>query len=122
MLACSRSFHAALTVEKAALRVRNYTGVEGAFSIRACYGCTEPDCAAACPTGALTPRAGGGVAFKVAACTNCGACVKACVPRALQWDLETRQPLVCHHCGICVQFCPNAVLGMKEVEAKGAGA
>ncbi|MBF0498826.1 MAG: 4Fe-4S dicluster domain-containing protein [Candidatus Riflebacteria bacterium] len=117
MLACSRSWFAALTVEKAALRIRNYAGVEGAFSIRACYGCLEPDCARACPTGALSNRSGGGVILDVKKCDNCGDCVKACVPKALQWDVEARQPIPCRHCGICTGFCPNAVIGMTDSDA-----
>lgn len=112
MYSCSRAWFAALTLEKAALRVRNYAGVEGAFSIRACYGCLDPDCANVCQTKALTPRPGGGVQFNPKTCTNCGDCVKACIPKALQWDVEHKQPIVCRHCGICVQFCPNGVLGM----------
>jgi len=116
MSACSRTWENALTVEKSAMRVKNYPGVEGAFSVRICYGCIEPDCAAVCPSGALTPRDGGGVRFEKDRCINCGACVKACVPRALQWDLEELRPIVCHHCGICAAFCPNNVLALVEVE------
>ncbi|MFZ2956310.1 MAG: 4Fe-4S dicluster domain-containing protein [Candidatus Ozemobacteraceae bacterium] len=115
MYSCSRSWFSALTIEKAALRVRNYAGVEGAFSIRACYGCLEPDCARACPTNALADRPGGGVILNPAACVNCGACVKACVPKAMQWDVETKRPIPCRHCGICVGFCPNGVLAMQDV-------
>ena len=121
MYSCSRAWFAALTVEKAALRVRNYAGVEGAFSLRVCYGCLDPDCSNVCQTKALTPRAGGGVQFNAKTCTNCGDCVKACVPKALQWDVEHKQPIVCRHCGICVQFCPNGVLGMTGEGAAATG-
>ena len=119
MFACSRTWFQAITVEKAALRVKNYAGVEGAFSIRPCYGCLDPDCARACPTQALTPRTGGGVELNADACTNCGLCIEACVSNALQWDHETRRPIVCHQCGVCVQFCPNGVIGMVDVVAEG---
>lgn len=117
MFACSRTWFSEITVEKAALRVRNYAGVEGAFSVRACYGCKEPDCALACPTGALITRADGGVDLKTDRCTGCGECVRACVPKALQWNHATERPIVCHHCGVCVKLCPNAVLGMVEPTA-----
>jgi Fe-S-cluster-containing dehydrogenase component len=121
MYACSRTWFQAITAEKAALRVKNYAGVEGAFSIRPCYGCIEPDCAKACPVEALVPRTGGGVEFDEAKCVNCGLCVKACVADALQWDHETRQPIVCHQCGVCTRFCPNSVIEMKDVsKSKGA--
>ncbi len=115
MFACSRVWHQAITVEKAALRVKNYAGIEGAFSIRPCYGCADPDCARACPTQALTPRAGGGVVFDETKCTHCEACTQACVPEALQWDHEKHVPIVCRQCGVCVKFCPNGVIGMQEI-------
>lgn len=115
MYACSRTWFQAITVEKAALRVKNYAGVEGAFSIRPCYGCADPDCARACPTSALTPRPGGGVNFDSSKCSHCGSCVDACIPEALQWDHEKKSPIVCHQCGVCVQFCPNDVIAMVEI-------
>ncbi|RCK78847.1 MAG: Iron-sulfur cluster binding protein [Candidatus Ozemobacter sibiricus] len=117
MFACSRIWYKAITVEKAALRVKNYAGVEGAFSIRPCYGCADPDCARACPTAALTPRPGGGVDLDSAKCTHCGACTEACIPEALQWDHEQKQPIVCRQCGVCVQFCPNDVIAMVDIPA-----
>ena len=115
MYACSRTWFQALTVEKAALRVKNYSGVEGAFSIRPCYGCENPDCASVCPTDALTPREGGGVKLDAEKCVHCNKCVQACVANALQWDYEARLPLVCHQCGVCANFCPNEVIKMVEI-------
>jgi len=115
MFACSRTWFKAITMEMAALRVRNYAGVEGAFSIRPCYGCADPDCVRACPTQALSPRPGGGVKLDETKCTHCGACRDACIPNALQWDAERKMPIVCHQCGVCVQFCPNDVISMSEI-------
>lgn len=125
MYSCSRVWEGVMSPEKAALRVRNYSGAEGAFSVRACYGCADPDCLKPCPTQAITLRAGGGVEFQGDKCIHCGKCVAACIPKALQWNPETRQPIVCRHCGICVTFCPNGVLEMIPIPApdnKGAGA
>jgi len=119
MFACSRTWFQAITVEKAALRVKNYPGVEGAFSIRPCYGCQDPDCARACPSGALTARVGGGVDLNEEKCIHCNTCVAACVSNALQWDQETETPIVCHQCGLCVQFCPNGVIGMVDIAPEG---
>jgi Fe-S-cluster-containing dehydrogenase component len=115
MMACARTWKNTIGVENAALRVRAYNGIEGAFSIRACYGCLDPDCARACPTSALSPRKGGGVSFDVTLCNHCGACITACVPSALQWDDDLKCPIVCHQCGVCVTFCPNSVLAMVDV-------
>ena len=116
MYACSRMVHNAAGSGKAALRVKAYTGVEGAFSIRVCARCEEPDCAAACPTGALTKAPGGGVRLKKELCISCMACVKACAIGALQWDEEEKRPLPCIHCGQCVKYCPNHVLALCEKE------
>ncbi len=116
MYACSRTWFKAITAEKAALRVKNYAGAEGAFSIRLCYGCLDPDCSRACPTDALTPRKGGGVELNAEKCVNCHQCVEACIANALQWDHETRMPIVCHQCGVCTRFCPNQVIKMVEID------
>ncbi|AKI96744.1 4Fe-4S dicluster domain-containing protein [Kosmotoga pacifica] len=116
MYACSRTWQQAITVEKAALRVKNYPGVEGAFSVRICYGCNNPDCIVVCPTQALTKRKGGGVVFDSSKCIHCRKCIDACVPGALQWDTEFEIPIICHHCGICASYCPNSVLALVEVE------
>ncbi len=116
MYACSRMVKNAAGSGKAALRVKAYTGVEGAFSIRVCARCEEPDCAAACPTGALTKAPGGGVRLKKELCISCMACVKACAIGALQWDEEEKRPLPCIHCGQCAKYCPNNVLALCERE------
>lgn len=116
MFACSRTWFKALTVEKAALRVKNYAGAEGAFSIRPCYGCADPDCARACPTGALVARPGGGVKLDPDKCVHCHECVDACISNALQWDYETELPIVCHQCGVCTRFCPNKVIEMVDID------
>lgn len=116
MYACSRMVKNAAGSGKAALRVKAYTGVEGAFSIRVCARCKEPDCAAACPPGALTKAPGGGVRLKKELCISCMACVKACAIGALQWDEEEKRPLPCIHCGQCVKYCPNNVLALCERE------
>lgn len=121
MYACSRTWYKALTPEKAALRVRNYNGVEGAFSVKVCLACIDPDCARACPTTALTAKKTGGVSFAPEKCNNCGECVKACVAGALQWNHESAQPIICRHCGICVRFCPNEVIAMVESDVPFGG-
>jgi Fe-S-cluster-containing dehydrogenase component len=114
MLACSRTFFQAITTEKAALRIRVYSGAEGAFSIRTCSACQDPDCARVCPTGALSLRPGGGVKLDEKLCSHCGRCIRACTIASLQWDRESKLPIPCRHCGTCVKYCPNEVIGMTE--------
>lgn len=43
-----------------------------------CQHCERPDCAAACPTDAITRRADGIVVIDEAACIGCGYCTVAC--------------------------------------------
>jgi Fe-S-cluster-containing dehydrogenase component len=120
MYACSRMLRAHGGTEKAAMRVRSYTGVEGAFSLRVCARCEEPDCAAACPKGALTVASGGGVRLKKDLCVGCRLCVKACKISALQWDWEEKIPIPCVQCGQCVKYCPNGVIAMEDRETGAA--
>lgn len=112
--ACSRAWGKAVGVERSALRVKAYAGVEGVFSVRICRGCEDPDCARSCPTGALRPSGRGfGVELSEELCIRCGACVKGCAASALQWDEERGLPVPCRHCGVCCSFCPTGVLGMR---------
>jgi len=116
MFACTRTWHGAVGIEKSAMRVKNYPGVEGAFSVRVCQACKDPECAAACPTGALrVSKRGFGVELVKELCRHCRKCIKACAANALQWDEQEQVPIVCHHCGVCVRYCPTEVLAMEEV-------
>ena len=114
MYACSRTFAGMATTNRAALRVKVYSGTEGAFSLRTCVRCLEPDCATACPSGALLKAPGGGVRLDKDRCVSCGACVRACVIRALLWNADDRRPMPCVHCGTCARYCPNGVLALVD--------
>jgi len=122
MYACSRMLRSHGGTEKSAMRVKSYAGTEGAFSLRVCARCENPDCSAACPKGALPERSGGGVQLKKDLCGNCRKCVKACKISALQWDWEEALPMPCVHCGQCVKFCPNGVIVIAERTNSGKGA
>lgn len=117
MYACSRVLGKSSSCAKAALRVAAYAGVEGAFSIRVCSRCADPDCVKACPSGALAEANGGGARIvKKDLCVSCGACVKACAIHAMQWNEADKKPIPCVQCGTCVKYCPNNVLALKEEE------
>jgi len=105
-----------MTTLKSAIRVKAYTGTEATFSIRACRACPDPDCVAACPTGALAQKKSGALHLAREKCNRCGACVEACLFGALAWDEGDKMPLPCSHCGVCVRYCPNQVLAMVERE------
>ena len=114
MYACSRILRRHGGTNKSALRVRHYTGVEGAFSLRTCSRCEIPDCIEPCRTGALINARGGGVRLKPALCIHCRKCIHACGIAALQWDEVEKLPIPCIHCGQCVKYCPNGVLAIVE--------
>ena len=114
MYACSRILRRHGSTNKAALRIRYYAGVEGAFSLRVCSRCETPDCVDPCTTGALFTARGGGVRLKADLCTHCRKCVRACGIGALQWNESEKLPIPCIQCGHCVKYCPNEVLGLIE--------
>ena len=116
MYACSRTWHEALTTSKAALRVRSYSGSDGSFSIRTCKACPNPECVAACPTGALRQKKNGALEHDKEKCISCKACIESCLIEGLAWDEEFSHPLPCIQCGVCVDYCPNQVIAMVEVE------
>ncbi|WP_369126716.1 4Fe-4S binding protein [Flagellimonas olearia] len=87
------------------------------FEARVCLACSPAPCAAACPTGALSQRKGGGVIQKKNLCIRCGECAKACPVDAIFLDHEVN-PYVCIHCGQCVAFCPHDCLEMVELPEK----
>jgi Fe-S-cluster-containing dehydrogenase component len=114
MYACSRVLRRHGGTNKAALRIRHYAGLEGAFSLRVCSRCETPDCVESCPKEALFTARGGGVRLKAALCIHCRKCVRACGISALQWDENEKLPIPCIQCGQCVKYCPNGVLALVE--------
>ena len=114
MYACTRFLRRQGGTNKAAMRVRHYAGVEGAFSLRVCTRCETPDCVESCPKNALFTAKGGGVRLKADLCVHCRKCVRACGISALQWNETEKLPIPCIQCGQCVKYCPNAVIALIE--------
>ncbi|PLJ77461.1 4Fe-4S dicluster domain-containing protein [Infirmifilum sp. SLHALR2] len=113
MFACSRRFSEG-GLAKSAIHVASIGGVERGFKVVVCRGCEEPSCAAACPTGALVKRKGGGVILNPARCIGCGNCARACPIGAVMWDYESNKPIICVHCGYCTSYCPYGVLALSR--------
>ena len=114
--ACARTNYGSLSIDRSAIRVKTYGGIEGQFIVVACKGCDDPPCVRACPTGALIPRKGGGAKLNPELCVSCESCKQACIINAIEMDAITGKPLICIHCGACVRFCPHEVIGMGERE------
>ncbi len=101
---------------KSSIHIKTSGGLSGRFVATVCHACREAACAEACPTGALTPRKGGGVLLKAAQCIGCKRCVDVCTARAVGFNIDDRKPIICKHCGLCAQMCPHNCLVMVEVE------
>lgn len=118
VFACARTNYRALSMDRAAIAVKTRGGMSSGFVVIICKGCDSPDgpvCTRVCPTGALTPRKGGGCKLDPTLCNNCGACKETCTLGAIRLDRETGKPLICTHCGMCTRYCPHEVIGLEQV-------
>jgi len=115
MMACARTYYDTVSLMNSAIDIQTSGGIESAYVVVVCHACTDPPCARACPTGALTKRDGGGVVLNKDLCTGCKQCKDACLIGAIRMD-GSNKAIVCRHCGICASFCPHGVLEMRKVE------
>ncbi len=115
MLACSRTNADAISLIDSAIEVKTTGGIEGGMEIIVCHSCIKPPCANACPTGALTPRNGGGIILDRSICDSCGNCIDACLPRAIHFNRD-KMPITCVYCGMCARFCSHDVLELRKIE------
>ncbi|MBU0945097.1 MAG: 4Fe-4S binding protein [Proteobacteria bacterium] len=116
-LACARLVNKRFSWETAGIRIESSGGLSSGFLAKRCLACDPAPCVAACPTGCLKQRPGGGVTIRRKLCIRCGDCVDVCPVDAIAAD-ETGDIYVCLHCGRCVDFCPHGCLEMGSAEKK----
>ncbi|WP_163337335.1 4Fe-4S binding protein [Desulfopila sp. IMCC35008] len=112
-MACARLVQRRLSWNTAGIRIKSSGGLSTGFVAVRCLACDPAPCAAACPTGAMRQRQGGGVVMRRKMCIRCGECVGACPVHAIVQG-ESGGAYVCIHCGRCVPFCPQDCLEMRE--------
>ncbi len=116
MLACARTNQNSLSPLMSAIRISTAGGYQTPIVAEYCRGCLDPECAKACPTGALVPRKEGGVIFKESLCVGCKNCVDACPLGVISFREDKKIPIICRQCGVCAKFCPHKCLVMVDKE------
>ncbi|MCG6538282.1 MAG: 4Fe-4S dicluster domain-containing protein, partial [Syntrophales bacterium LBB04] len=84
-----------------------------------CMQCKDPQCAKACPSGALTKSEYGPVLYDSEKCSGAKRCVEACPFHVPQFDAATNKIVKCSMCAhrvsqgkqpACVEVCPSGAL------------
>ncbi|HEX9079621.1 MAG TPA: 4Fe-4S dicluster domain-containing protein [Desulfuromonadaceae bacterium] len=88
-----------------------------------CRHCDEPDCLAACISGAIQKNGEGVVRINTEQCVGCWSCVMACPYGAIQRNLARKKANKCDLCPdrpspACVDACPNRALVYREGSQK----
>lgn len=116
MSVCSAANKKEFSLSKSAIRVRTVGGMSTRFIAIHCLSCEDPACASACPSAALVKKEGGGVKLISDKCIGCKECMNACSARAVNFDEDKKEPIICGSCGICAKFCPHQCIQMTEVD------
>ena len=118
LYACSRHLYNTVDPGRVAVFVRVNKSLGNPFDVIACRFCTRPECALACPQGALEVLPEGGISLTPSKCEGCKNfdCIDACQLRALSLDRRTKTPIICDRCGDCAKFCPHDVFRYEEMK------
>lgn len=102
-------------------RIKVLEGEFWKYIPKVCEFCQDPPCAAACPTGALIPLAGGGVEAVAEKCIGCGKCGEVCEHHVIRFREVPPAPLICDLCGgkpVCVAICPMEAIVLEVDEGE----
>ncbi|MDR3595901.1 4Fe-4S dicluster domain-containing protein [Clostridium sp.] len=115
-----------LDLEDSANESRSYIALdsEGKAAPIFCRHCDEPECVAACMSGAMTKDCSTGVVtYDEKRCASCFMCVMSCPFGVLKADNATKRVILkCDLCGgrevpRCVENCPSGAISLcKEAE------
>lgn len=101
------------------------SGIEWAFSRRACFHCTEPTCMEVCPVGAISKLDDGTVKLDRTKCVGCKYCTAACPFEVPKYRENFNTSNKCTMCDdrvaqgrepACVKTCPAAALSFGPRE------
>jgi len=107
------------------LEVKKGEDTERTFAYFSCMQCRRPQCAEACPTGAMRPEKNV-VILEESLCVGCVNCVYACPWGAPVFNPHTGKVSKCDLCieriaagkkPYCVEACPRGALVVKEKKA-----
>ncbi len=83
-----------------------------------CNQCSEPQCQAVCPTGAITKSAEtGAVTIEESKCVGCALCTLACSYGGIYYNQSTKKSFKCDRCDgdpKCVDACKYGVLSYSR--------
>jgi phenylglyoxylate dehydrogenase beta subunit len=111
--ACSRrdGGNGQAVIEKLDVPELNY------HSVQVCNQCSQPECAAVCPTGALSHPAFGPTVLDRELCVGCGICSLVCPYGGIHLQEKEHKSSKCDFCGDhpeCVKACPNGILNYRK--------
>ena len=112
---CSAVKEGVFMPSKARIHVTNFPH-QGYSVPNVCFHCPSPDCAKACPEGAIYKNERNVVVVNTLKCTGCGDCVAAC-PYGMIEQYSSGKAYKCDLCGgapACVAECNFGALVFKE--------
>jgi phenylglyoxylate dehydrogenase beta subunit len=88
----------------------------GYYSVLACNQCSQPECVAVCPTGALS-RSSDHTVLDKTRCVGCGICNLVCPFGGVHLQTKEHKSYKCDSCGddpACAKACLNGILEYKR--------